>query len=142
MAGHQPAAGRPERVLVDLLGLLAIADHVIALQAQSEAVLCPCGSSGEALTRKAEGLAEEYYELWSRSLSFAPHAGPGSLERMLSALVERHYQLLQVTLRLGLPASQTPRSEQRLAELRSVAAQLRPLRDELNLWILARTPAG
>ena len=141
MAGHQPAAGRPERVLADLLGLLAIADDVIAMQAQSEAVLCPCGS-GEARTRKAEGLAEEYYELWSRSLSFAPHAGPGSLERMLSALVERHYQLLQVTLRLGLPASQTPRSKQRLAELRSVAAELRPLRDELNLWILARTPAG
>ena len=142
MAGPQPAAGRPERVLVDLLGLLAIADHVIALQAQAEAVLCPCGPPGEARTRKAEGLAEEYYALWSRSLSFAPHAGPGSLERLLSDLVERHYQLLQVAMRLGLPAGQTPRSEQRITELRSAAAQLRPLRDELNLWILARTPAG
>ena len=141
MAGQQPAAGRPERVLVDLLGLLAIADHAIALQAQAESVLCPCGPPGEALTRKAERLAEEYYELWSRSLSFAPQAGPGSLERLLSAQVERHYQVLQVTLRLGLTAERTQRTAKRLAELRAAGAELRPVRDELIMWIMARTPA-
>jgi hypothetical protein len=140
MAGQQPAASRPERVLVDLLGLLAIADHAIGLHAQSEAVLCPCGPPGKAVIRKAERLAEEYYELWARSLSFAPHAGPGSLERLLSGLIERHYQVLQVTLRLGLPDSSTPRSEKWVAELRRAAAALRLLRDELSLWIIARTP--
>ena len=142
MAGEQPAAGRPERVLVDLLGLLAIADHAITLQPRAEAVLCPCGTHDEARVRQAERLAEEYYELWSRSLSYAPHAGPGSLERALSALIERHYQVLQMTLRLGLSESPTPRSEKRLADLRSAGAGLRPVRDELTLWIMTLTPAG
>jgi hypothetical protein len=141
MAGQQPAAGRPERVLVDLLGLLAIADHAIALQPQAEAVLCPCGRPGDGPTRRAEVLAEEYYELWSHSLSFAPHAGPGSLERLLSGLIDRHYQVLQRTLRLGLPDADSPRSEQRLGELRSAATELRGARDDLNLWIMTRTPA-
>jgi hypothetical protein len=141
MAGQQPAAGRPERVLVDLLGLLSIADHAIALQPEAEAVLCSPGPPDEAVGRRAAQLAEEIYGLWSRSLSYAPDAGPGSLERLLSGQVEQQYQVLQRTLRLGLPAAGTPRSEQRLAELRSAAATLRSARDELTLWVIARTPA-
>jgi hypothetical protein len=140
MAGQQPAADRPERVLVDLLGLLAIADHAIALQPQAEAVLSPAGPA-DAVTQQAEALAEEFYDLWSRSLSFAPHAGRGSLERRLSSLVEQQYQVLQRTLRVGLPEAGTPRSEKRLAELRAAAAELLPVRDELGLWVVARTPA-
>lgn len=141
MAGQQPAAERPERVLADLLGLLATADQVIALHGRAEAALGRRGPSSEALTRRAEVLAEEYYELWYRSLSFSPHAGPGSLERQLSALVERHYQVVQVALRLGLPAQRASDAEKRLAGLRSAAAALQPVRDELILWIMARTPA-
>jgi hypothetical protein len=141
MAGHQPAADRPERVLVDLLGLLAIADQTIALQAHAEAVLCPCGPSGKALTRRAERLAEQYYGLWCRSLSFAPHANAGSLERNLSGLVEQHYQVMQRALRLGLPRSRCPRGTARLAEFRTASVELGPVRDELVLWVMARTPA-
>lgn len=141
MAGHQPAADRPERVLVDLLGLLAIADQAIALRAHAEAVLCPCGPSGKALTRRAERLSEHYYGLWCRSLCFAPHAGTGSLERNLSALIEQHYQVMQRALRLGLPRSRCPRATARLAEFRAASEQLEPVRDELVLWVMARTPA-
>jgi hypothetical protein len=139
VAGQQPAR-RPEQVLVDLLGLLSIADHAMDLQPQAETVLCPCGSSADGLARRAERLTEEFYELWSRSLSFAPQAGPGSLERKLSGLVEQQYQVLQRALRVGLPEPGTARSEQCLARLRSAARELRPVRDELLLWILARTP--
>ncbi|OLT13491.1 hypothetical protein BJF78_22100 [Pseudonocardia sp. CNS-139] len=105
-------------------------------------MLCPCGPPGDSVTRRAERLAEEYYDLWSRSLSFAPHAGPGSLERELSGVVERHYQILQQSLRLGLPQTRTPRTAVPLTDLRAAGAQLRPVRDELSLWVTARTPAG
>ena len=140
MAGQQPA-GRPEHLLVDLLGLLAIADHAMDLQPQAETVLCPCGASADGFIRRAERLTEEFYELWARSLSFAPHAGPGSLERKLSSLIDQQYQVLQRALRVGLPEPGTARSEQCLGQLRSAAGELRPVRDELLLWILARTPA-
>lgn len=141
MAGQQPAAERPERQLVDLLGLLAIADQIIALRAHAEAVLCPCGPTGEALTRRAERLAEQYHGLWDRSMSFAPHAGPGSLERLLSGLVEQHYQVLQRALRVGLEEGRTPHSAARLTEMRATAEHLGSVRDELVLWVMALTPA-
>lgn len=140
MAGQQPAAHRPERLVVDLLGLLAITDQAIALQAHAEVLLCPCVPPGEALTRRAERLTEQYYELWGDSLSFAPHAGPGSLERQLSGLIEQHYLVLRRVLQLGL-AQSTEHTAGWLTELGVAAEQLGSARDELVLWVIARTPA-
>jgi hypothetical protein len=148
MAGQHPPADRPERVVADLLALLAIADQAIDLQERAEAVLHPCAAPGEPLpivAREGGQIAGEYHRLWGWSLDFAPHADPGSLERRLSELVMQHCQLLHVAVRLAFPKYRTPRTEQQrraVDDLGPSAAELRSVRDELDLWITALTPAG
>ena len=85
-------------------------------------------------------MAGEYQRLWGWSLDFAPSAGTGSLERRLSDLVLLHFQLLHVTVRLAFPRQAAPgafRSVRAVEDLTPWVAELRSVRDELNLWITA-----
>jgi len=130
MTSRQPA-DRPERVLVDLLGLLAVADQALLLEGRAEAVL----QDGAAKpTPDGGGIAGEYRRLWRRSLDFAPYAGEGSLERQLSDVVLGHHRLLQAAARVPAPPHPA------IGELRRKAAALRSVRDELDLWINALAP--
>jgi len=146
MTSQQPSAERPERVLADLLALLAIADQAIVLLERAEAVLLACAAPEEpphAVAREGGRLAGEYHRLWVWSLDFAPHAGPGSLERRLSDLVMQHYRLLQATVRRAFPqrplriATPTANAAEDLGRW---AGELRSVRDELDLWITALAP--
>ncbi len=147
MASQEPTGDRPERVLADLLALLAIADQAIVLQERAEAVLQACAEPGEPshfVAREGSRVAGEYQRLWCWSLDFAPSAGAGSLERRLSDLVLLHFQLLQVAVRLAFPRQAAPgayRSLRAVEDLTPWVAELRSVRDELNLWITALTPA-
>jgi hypothetical protein len=147
MANQDPAADRPERVLADLLALLAIADQAILLQERAEAVLQACGDPGEPshfVAREGSRVAGEYQRLWGWSLDFAPSAGAGSLERRLSDLVLLHFQMLHVAVRLAFPRQGAPgafRSVRAIEDITPWVAELRSVRDELNLWITALTPA-
>jgi hypothetical protein len=147
MAIQEPSDGRPERVLADLLALLAIADQAIVLQERAEAVLQACAEPGEPshfVAREGSRVAGEYQRLWGWSLDFAPSAGAGSLERRLSDLVLLHFQLLHVTVRLAFPRQAPPgafRSVRAIEDLTPWVKELRSVRDELNLWITALTPA-
>jgi hypothetical protein len=147
MASQDPTADRPERVLADLLALLAIADQAILLQERAEAVLQACGDPGEPshfVAREGSRVAGEYQRLWGWSLDFAPSAGVGSLERRLSDLVLLHFQMLHVAVRLAFPRQGAPgafRSVRAIEDLTPWVAELRSVRDELNLWITALTPA-
>jgi hypothetical protein len=147
MANQDPTADRPERVLADLLALLAIADQAILLQERAEAVLQACGDPGEPshfVAREGSRVAGEYQRLWGWSLDFAPSAGAGSLERRLSDLVLLHFQMLHVAVRLAFPRQGAPgafRSVRAIEDLTPWVAELRSVRDELNLWITALTPA-
>jgi hypothetical protein len=147
MASQDPTADRPERVLADLLALLAIADQAILLQERAEAVLQACGDPGEPshfVAREGSRVAGEYQRLWGWSLDFAPSAGAGSLERRLSDLVLLHFQMLHVAVRLAFPRQGAPgafRSVRAIEDLTPWVAELRSVRDELNLWITALTPA-
>ncbi|HLU59208.1 MAG TPA: hypothetical protein VKZ81_27415 [Pseudonocardia sp.] len=142
MADHE----RPERVLADLLALLSIADQAILLQERAEAVLQACAEPGEPaqfVAREGARVAAEYHRLWSWSLDFAPTAGDGSLERRLSDLVLLHFQLLHVAVRLAYPRQGAPgayRSMRAVEDLTPWVAELRSVRDQLNLWITALTP--
>jgi hypothetical protein len=138
---------RPERVLADLLALLAIADQAILLQERAEAVLQACVEPGEPshlVAREGTRVAGEYQRLWNWSLDFAPSAGDGSLERRLSDLVLLHFHMLHVAVRLAFPRQATPgefRSVRAVEDLAPWVAELRSMRDELNLWITALTPS-
>ncbi len=139
MVYPQPAAERPERVLADLLALLAIADQAIAMHERADAVLRGCAEGGPrpAVVRECGALAGEYRRLWSWSLDFAPHAGPRSLERRLSELVMWHCRLLREAARAAGGGEDRP-----VEALGRVAAELRSVRDDLDLWIAVRAPAG
>lgn len=147
MASQEPTADRPERILADLLALLAIADQAIVLQERAEAVLEVCAEPGEpssSVVREGRRLAEEYQRLWGWSLDFAPSAGVGSVERRLSDLVLLHFQMLHVAVRFAYPRQATPgafRSLRAVEDLTPWVAELHSVRDELNLWITALTPA-
>jgi hypothetical protein len=147
MTSQQPPAERPERVLADLLALLAIADQAIILEERAEAVLQACGEPGEPshfVAREGSRVAGEYQRLWCWSLDFAPSANEGSLERRLSDLVLLHFEMLHVAIRLAFPRQSTPgafRSLRAVEDLSPLVAELRSVRDELNLWITALTPA-
>jgi hypothetical protein len=147
MDSQESTADRPERVLADLLALLAIADQAIILQERAEAVLQACAEPGEPshfVAREGSRVAGEYQRLWGWSLDFAPSAGAGSLERRLSDLVGLHFQLLHVAVRLAFPRQATPgafRSHRAVEDLTPWVSELRSVRDELNLWITALTPA-
>jgi hypothetical protein len=147
MASQDPTADRPERVLADLLALLAIADQAILLQERAEAVVQACGDPREpshVVVREGSRVAGEYQRLWGWSLDFAPSAGVGSLERRLSDLVLLHFQMLHVAVRLAFPSQASPgafRSLRAIEDLTPWVAELRSVRDELNLWITALTPA-
>ena len=146
MTSEEPAE-RPERVLADLLALLAIADQAIVLQERAEAVLQACAEPGEPshfVAREGSRVAGEYQRLWCWSLDFAPSADEGSLERRLSDLVLVHFQTVHVAIRLAFPRQSTPgafRSMRAVEDLSPLVAELRSVRDELNLWITALTPA-
>jgi len=148
MARQEPPAERPERVLADLLALLAIADQAILLQERAEAVLQACAEPGEPsqfVAREGSRVAGEYQRLWNWSLDFAPSAGDGSLERRLSDLVLLHFQMLHVSVRLACPRQAPPgafRSVRAVKDIGPWVAELRSVRDELNLWITALTPAS
>ena len=148
MAIQEPPEARPERVLADLLALLAIADQAILLQERAEAVLQACGDPGEPshfVAREGSRVAGEYQRLWGWSLDFAPSAGAGSLERRLSDLVLLHFQMLHVAVRLAFPRQGAPgafRSVRAIEDLTPWVAELRSVRDQLNIWIMALTPAG
>jgi len=147
MMSHEPPADRPERVLADLLALLAIADQAIVLQERAEAVLQACAAPGEPshfVAREGGRIAGEYHRLWGWSLDFAPSAGKGSLERRLSDLVLLHYQLLHIAVRLAFPRQPVSGGVARprvVDDLKPWVTELRSVRDELNLWITALTPA-
>jgi hypothetical protein len=147
MTSQQPSADRPERVLADLLGLLAIADQAIVLRERAEAVLQACASPGEPshfVAREGGRVAGEYHRLWGWSLDFAPYAGEGSLERRLSELVMQHHRLLHVAVRLAFPRQPGPgtvRPSGVVEDLGQWSTELRSVRDELDLWITALTPA-
>ena len=147
MTSQEPAGDRPERVLADLLALLAIADQALILQERAEAVLQACAEPGEPshfVAREGSRIAGEYQRLWGWSLDFAPCAGDGSLERRLSDLVLLHFQLLHVAVRLAFPRQSTPgafRSRRAVEDLAPWVSELRSVRDELDLWITALTPA-
>jgi hypothetical protein len=148
MMSQEPSGHRPERVLADLLALLAIADQAIILQERAEAVLQACAEHGkpaQSVAREGDRLAGEYQRLWVWSLDFAPSAGDGSLERRLSDLVLLHFQLLHVTVRLAFPRQSTPGAFPSLRAVENLTpwvGELRSVRDELSLWIMALTPAG
>jgi len=139
---------RPERVLADLLALLAIADQAILLQERAEAVLHACAEPAESAqfaVREGARVAAEYQRLWTWSLEFAPSAGDGSVERRLSDLVLLHFQMVHVAVRLAFPRQATPGAYRRVRAVEDLAPwvdELRSVRDELNLWITALTPAG
>ncbi|GAA0905200.1 hypothetical protein [Pseudonocardia zijingensis] len=137
---------RPERVLADLLALLAIADQAILLQERAEAVLEACAEPEEPLqsvAREGARVAGEYQRLWRWSLDFAPSAGDGSLERRLSDLVLLHFQMVHTSVRLAFrPSTGVLRSVRAVEDLTPWVAELRSVRDQLNLWITALTPAG
>ena len=147
MTSHQPSGERPERVLADLLALLAIADQAIAMKERAEAVLQACAGPEEPsalVAREGGRLAGEYHRLWGWSLDFAPNAGPGSLERRLSELIIEHCQVLHIAVRLAFPTYRFPVGERRhlsSGDLAATSAELRSVRDELELWITALTPA-
>lgn len=144
MTSQQPSAERPERVLADLLALLAIADQVIVLQERAEAVLLACAAPGEpshVVAREGGRLAGEYHRLWVWSLDFAPHAGGGSLERRLSDLVMQHYRLLRAAVRPSSPLRAAAPTAEAAEDLVRWAGELRSVRDEVDLWINALTPA-
>jgi hypothetical protein len=142
-----PSPDRPERVLADLLALLAIADQAILLQERAEAVLQACADPDELsplVAREGSRVAGEYQRLWNWSLDFAPSAGKGSLERRLSDLVLLHFQMLHVAVRLAFPRQATPgafRSVRAVEDLAPWVVELRSVRDQLNLWITALTPS-
>jgi hypothetical protein len=147
MASQQPAAERPERIVADLLALLAIADQAIAMHDRADAVLRACAAPGTppAITREGCRIAGEYRRLGDWSFDFAPHAEPCSLERRLSHLLLQHCRLLRGAARLASrehrPADVAcPRRA--LDALGPVAVELQSVRDEVDLWITARTPAG
>jgi hypothetical protein len=135
MTSRQPA-DRPERVLADLLGLLAVADQALLLQERAEAVLQDCTDPAPDGGR----VADEYRRLWRWSLDFAPYAAEGSLERRLSELVLGHHWLLRTTARI--PVTLHPLRVVAFGALRRQSSALRAARDELDLWITALTPAG
>jgi hypothetical protein len=147
MSSELPPDERPERVLADLLALLAIADQAIALQERAEAVLHACAGPDEPsvmVAREGGRLAGEYHRLWGWSLDFAPQAGEGSLERKLSELIMQHCHRLHIAVRLAFPTYRFPVTERRrlpAGDLAAPAAELRSVRDELDLWITALTPA-
>ncbi|MGH3588386.1 MAG: hypothetical protein ACRDQ0_18940, partial [Pseudonocardia sp.] len=89
MMSEPPSAERPERVVADLLGLLAIADQAIVLRERAEDVLHTRGAPRMA----SRLVAREYHRLWVWSLTFAPHASEASLERRLSDHVLMHHLL-------------------------------------------------
>ncbi|WP_143517088.1 hypothetical protein [Pseudonocardia sp. MH-G8] len=126
-------ADRPERVLADLLGLLAVADQALLLQQRTEAAVQDRAEDGARI-------ADEYRRLWRWSLDFAPYAGEGSLERRLSDLVLGHHRLLRASARAPLPRHPTRAAA--AGELCRQATALRSVRDELDLWINALTPTG
>ncbi|OLS98487.1 hypothetical protein BJF90_09545 [Pseudonocardia sp. CNS-004] len=143
-----PSSDRPERVLADLLALLAIADQAILLQERAEAVLQACADPDELsplVAREGSRVAGEYRRLWNWSLDFAPSAGKGSLERRLSDLVLLHFQMVHLSVRLAVPREAAPgafRSVRAIEDLGPWVAELRSVRDQLNLWIMALNPAG
>lgn len=147
MSGQRPSAERPERMLADLLALLAIADQAIALQERAEEVLRACASGDEQsvlVAREGGRLAGEYRRLWGWSLDFAPNAGARSLERRLSELIMQHCHVLHLAVWLALPTYRFPAGPLRHplpGDLSAPAAELRSVRDELDLWITVRTPA-
>jgi hypothetical protein len=132
MTSRQPA-DRPERVLADLLGLLAIADQALLLEGRAEALLQDCAAEPAP---DGGRLAGEYRRLWRWSLDFAPYAGEGSLERQLSDVVLGHHRLLRAAARIPVPPHPA------IGELRRKAVALRSVRDELDLWINTLTPAA
>ncbi|TQM02093.1 hypothetical protein [Pseudonocardia kunmingensis] len=136
MTSRQPA-DRPERVLADLLGLLAVADQALLLEGCAEAVLQDSGEQGTG-EPAPDGvrIAGEYRRLWRWSLDFAPYAGEGSLERQVSDVVLGHHRLLRATARVPVPCHPA------IGELRRKTAALRSVRDELDLWINTLTPAA
>ena len=144
---EDPTADRPERVVADLLALLAIADQAIILQERAEAVLEACAEPGESsqfVAREGSRVASEYQRLWNWSLDFAPSAGADSLERRLSDLVLLHFQMVHVSVRLACPRQGAPgafRSVRAVEDVAPWVAELRSVRDQLNLWITALTPA-
>lgn len=147
MTSQEPSADRPERVLADLLALLAIADQALLLEERAEAVLQACAAPEEPshlVAREGGRVAGEYHRLWGWSLDFAPSAGAGSLERRLSDLVMQHHRLLQVAVRLAFPQHPRRTTAQPACvteDLTRWAGELRSVRDELDLWITALTPA-
>src|SRR5919108_2231347 len=111
MSGQRPSAERPERVLADLLALLAIADQAIALQERADKVLRACASGDEQsvlVAREGGRLAGEYRRLWGWSLDLPPNAGARSLERRLSELIMQHCHVLHVAVWLALPTHRFP----------------------------------
>src|SRR5436190_21814288 len=135
---------RPEWALADLRALLIIVDLGLEMQADADAVLHACAAPGEpasVLARAGGRVAGEYHRLWAWSLDYAPHADPDSLERRVSALLRYHYELLHVALRIAFPKYRRPdrleRQTRAVTGLGAPAAELRSVRDELDMWIHA-----
>ncbi|HEV2778880.1 MAG TPA: hypothetical protein VGX25_05710 [Actinophytocola sp.] len=127
--------------LADLRALLAIVDRAIGLQERAVAVIRACAAPGEpptSVAREGGVVAGEYHRLWGWSLDFAPDAGTESLERRVSQLLMHHCQLLHVSIRLAFPKYRSERLERlrrSVLDLGPLAAELRSVRDELELWI-------
>ncbi|MFL6142466.1 MAG: hypothetical protein ACJ72N_11450 [Labedaea sp.] len=134
----------PEWALADLRALLIIVDLGVGMQVDADSVLHACAAPEEpapVLARAGGRVAGEYHRLWAWSLDYAPYADVDSLERRVSTLLRYHYEVLHVALRIAFPKyRRTARLElqrQAVTGLGAPAAELRSVREELDLWIHA-----
>jgi hypothetical protein len=132
---------RPGQALNDLSALLIIADQGVELQDEAAAVIRACAGPDEpavSVARRGGRVAGAYHRLWAWSLDFAPRADADSLERRLSQLLLQHCHLVHVSVRLAFPKCRYADHEtrrHRAVDLEPAAAELRAIRDELQLWL-------